>query len=61
MFNLEGIIPKLCEMAQEIGDDERALRVRSAGLQVLASMVNACVLHCLHIGSVYLGDIITRI
>ncbi|KAI3692753.1 hypothetical protein L6452_32575 [Arctium lappa] len=39
MFNLEGLIPKLCELAQEIGDDERALRLRSAGLQVLASMV----------------------
>lgn len=39
MFNLEGLIPKLCELAQEVGDDERALRLRSAGLQVLASMV----------------------
>ncbi|XP_076942808.1 protein SEMI-ROLLED LEAF 2-like [Bidens hawaiensis] len=39
MFNLEGLIPKLCDLAQEIGDDERALRLRSAGLQVLASMV----------------------
>lgn len=39
MFNLEGLIPKLCELAQEIGDDERALRLRSAGLQALAFMV----------------------
>ncbi|KAL8263632.1 hypothetical protein R6Q59_021762 [Mikania micrantha] len=39
MFNLEGLIPKLCELAQETGDDERALRLRSAGLQVLAFMV----------------------
>lgn len=39
MFNLEGIIPKLCELAQEVGDDERALQLRSAGLQVLAVMV----------------------
>ncbi|MFS7924529.1 hypothetical protein Hanom_Chr03g00273661 [Helianthus anomalus] len=39
MFNLEGLIPKLCELAQEIGDDDRALRLRSAGLQVLACMV----------------------
>ncbi|KAJ9537411.1 hypothetical protein OSB04_030144 [Centaurea solstitialis] len=39
MFNLEGLIPKLCELAQEVGDDERASRLRSAGLQVLASMV----------------------
>lgn len=39
MFNLEGLIPKLCQLAQEVGDEERTLRLRSAGLQVLASMV----------------------
>ncbi|TXG72845.1 hypothetical protein EZV62_001424 [Acer yangbiense] len=39
MFNLEGLIPKLCQLAQEAGDDERALRLRSAGLQALAYMV----------------------
>ncbi|XP_017975182.1 PREDICTED: protein EFR3 homolog B isoform X3 [Theobroma cacao] len=39
MFNLEGLIPKLCQLAQEDGDDDRALRLRSAGLQVLASMI----------------------
>ncbi|KAF3458013.1 hypothetical protein FNV43_RR02676 [Rhamnella rubrinervis] len=39
MFNLEGLIPKLCQLAQEVGDDDRALFLRSAGLQVLASMV----------------------
>ncbi|KDO47319.1 hypothetical protein CISIN_1g001882mg [Citrus sinensis] len=39
MFNLEGLIPKLCQLAQEMGNDERALRLRSAGLQVLAYMV----------------------
>ena len=39
MFNLEGLIPKLCQLAQEDGDDDRALCLRSAGLQVLASMV----------------------
>ncbi|MCL7029380.1 hypothetical protein MKW94_026237 [Papaver nudicaule] len=39
MFNLEGLIPKLCELAQEPGEDERALRLRSAGLQALAFMV----------------------
>ena len=39
MFQLEGLIPKLCQLAQEDGDDDRALRLRSAGLQVLASMV----------------------
>ncbi|XP_077226830.1 ARM repeat superfamily protein [Tasmannia lanceolata] len=39
MFNLEGLIPKLCELAQELGEDERGLRLRSAGLQALAFMV----------------------
>lgn len=39
MFNLEGLISKLCQLAQEMGNDERALRLRSAGLQVLAYMV----------------------
>lgn len=52
MFNLEGLIPKLCDLAQEIGDDERALRLRSAGLQVLASMVNIDILHYLCSNSV---------
>ncbi|XP_021609744.1 protein SEMI-ROLLED LEAF 2 isoform X2 [Manihot esculenta] len=40
MFNLEGIIPKLCQLAQDVGDGERVLRLRSAGLQALASMVS---------------------
>ncbi|KAF5737694.1 hypothetical protein HS088_TW13G00582 [Tripterygium wilfordii] len=39
MFNLEGFIPKLCQLAQEVGDDERATNLRSAGLQSLSSMV----------------------
>lgn len=39
MFNLEGLIPKLCQLAQEVGDNERALCLRSAGLQSLAFMV----------------------
>ncbi|XP_010241507.1 PREDICTED: uncharacterized protein LOC104586087 isoform X2 [Nelumbo nucifera] len=39
MFNLEGLIPKLCELAQEFGDSERTLSVRAAGLQALAFMV----------------------
>lgn len=39
MFNLEGLIPKLCQLAQEVGDNERALCLRSAGLQALAFMV----------------------
>ncbi|KAF2297030.1 hypothetical protein GH714_015315 [Hevea brasiliensis] len=40
MFNLEGIIPKLCQLAQGVGDGERTLRLHSAGLQALASMVS---------------------
>lgn len=39
MFHLEGIIPKLCQLSQEIGKEDNALRLRSAGLQALASMV----------------------
>lgn len=39
MFNLESFIPKLCQLAQETGEDERALRLRSAGLQALSYMV----------------------
>ncbi|XP_020090634.1 uncharacterized protein LOC109711804 [Ananas comosus] len=39
MFNLEGLIPKLCQLVQEMGDDERARDVRAAGLQALSSMV----------------------
>ncbi|CAA7404159.1 unnamed protein product [Spirodela intermedia] len=39
MFNLEGLIPKLCQLALEIGEDERVQPLRSAGLQALSSMV----------------------
>ncbi|XP_042379653.1 protein SEMI-ROLLED LEAF 2-like isoform X2 [Zingiber officinale] len=39
MFNVEGLIPKLCELGQEVGEDDRGLFLRSAGLQALASMV----------------------
>ncbi|XP_015898982.3 protein SEMI-ROLLED LEAF 2 isoform X1 [Ziziphus jujuba] len=39
MFNLEGFIPKLCLLAQEAGEDERACNLRSAGLRALSSMV----------------------
>lgn len=39
MFNLEGLIPKLCQLAQESGDDERAQHLRAAGLQALSAMV----------------------
>ncbi|XP_027119451.1 protein SEMI-ROLLED LEAF 2-like isoform X2 [Coffea arabica] len=40
MFNLEGLIPKLCQLAREVGDDDRALCLRSAGMQVLAVLVH---------------------
>ncbi|PRQ44678.1 hypothetical protein RchiOBHm_Chr3g0481871 [Rosa chinensis] len=39
MFNLEGFIPKLCQIAQEPGEDERANNLRCAALQALSSMV----------------------
>ncbi|KAJ4978796.1 hypothetical protein NE237_009576 [Protea cynaroides] len=39
MFNLESLIPKLCQLAQELGEDERAHQLCSAGLQALSSMV----------------------
>ncbi|KAF7805355.1 protein EFR3-like protein A-like isoform X1 [Senna tora] len=39
MFNLEGLIPKICQLAQEVGEDERAMRLRAAGLQALSYMV----------------------
>lgn len=39
IFNLEGFIPKLCQLAQEVGEDERGCRVRAAGLQTLSSMI----------------------
>lgn len=40
MFNLEGFIPKLCQLGQEAGEEDRGLRLRSAGMQALASMVH---------------------
>ncbi|KAJ9695796.1 hypothetical protein PVL29_010994 [Vitis rotundifolia] len=39
MCNLEGFIPKLCQLAQEVGEDARAQHLRSAGLHALSSMV----------------------
>lgn len=39
MFNLEGFIPKLCQLAQEVGEYERVEALRSSGLQALSSMV----------------------
>ncbi|VAH66920.1 unnamed protein product [Triticum turgidum subsp. durum] len=39
MFSLEGMIPKLCKIAQELREDDKGIRLRSAALQALASMV----------------------
>ncbi|KAH9624487.1 hypothetical protein KSS87_016928 [Heliosperma pusillum] len=39
IFNLEAFIPKLCQLAQEVGEDERGFQLRAAGLQALSSMV----------------------
>ncbi|TKY62611.1 EFR3-like cmp44E [Spatholobus suberectus] len=39
LFNLEGVIPKLCQLTQETGEDEKARISRSAGLKALSSMV----------------------
>ncbi|KAJ8755585.1 hypothetical protein K2173_022164 [Erythroxylum novogranatense] len=39
MFNFEGFIPKLCQFAQEEGENERSRSLCSAGLQALSSMV----------------------
>lgn len=39
MFNLDGMIPKVCLLAQETREDGTDKRLRSAGLQVLSSMV----------------------
>lgn len=50
MFNLEGLIPKMCQLAREIGDDDRALRLRSAGMQTLAVLVKT---HTLSLSLLY--------
>ncbi|KAM3323427.1 protein SEMI-ROLLED LEAF 2 [Capsicum chacoense] len=39
MFNLEGLIPKICLLTQEMGEDERVLKLRCAGLQALSAMI----------------------
>jgi len=40
MFHLEGLIPKLCNIGQQLREDDEGLRLRSAALQALASMVH---------------------
>ncbi|KAM7270197.1 hypothetical protein ACFE04_029411 [Oxalis oulophora] len=39
VFNLEGFIPKLCQLAQEMGEDVKARSLRAAGLQAISSLV----------------------
>ncbi|KAJ7949190.1 ARM repeat superfamily protein [Quillaja saponaria] len=39
MFNLDGLISKLCLLAQEVGEDMKIKHLRSAGIQTLSSMV----------------------
>lgn len=39
MFTLDGFIPRLCELAQEVGEDEKVRHLRAAGLQTLSAMV----------------------
>ncbi|KAJ3708184.1 hypothetical protein LUZ61_011889 [Rhynchospora tenuis] len=39
MFSVEGIIPRLCELGQDLRDDDRGLKLRCAALRALASMV----------------------
>ncbi|GAB2294174.1 hypothetical protein Dimus_028394 [Dionaea muscipula] len=40
MVNLEKLTPKLCQLTQEVGNDDRALCLRAAGLQALAPLVS---------------------
>jgi hypothetical protein len=46
-FNLEGLVPRLCEIAQDVGDDDRANALRAAALQALSAMVSSviCIKH----------------
>uniref|UniRef100_A0A0D3AKB1 Uncharacterized protein n=1 Tax=Brassica oleracea var. oleracea TaxID=109376 RepID=A0A0D3AKB1_BRAOL len=39
MFNLDGLIPKICPLAHELGEEERTIHLCSAGLQALSSLV----------------------
>uniref|UniRef100_A0A0A0K606 Uncharacterized protein n=1 Tax=Cucumis sativus TaxID=3659 RepID=A0A0A0K606_CUCSA len=39
MFNLDGMVPKLCLLTQEIGEERREKQMRSAGLQALSSLI----------------------
>ncbi|KAK6791200.1 hypothetical protein RDI58_010281 [Solanum bulbocastanum] len=39
MFHLDGFIPKLCQLAQQIGEEESAINLRTVGLKALSAMV----------------------
>ncbi|CAN0864726.1 Protein SEMI-ROLLED LEAF 2 [Linum grandiflorum] len=39
VFNLDGLVPKLCALVQEMGEDEKIQTLRSSGLQALSAMV----------------------
>lgn len=39
MFNLDGLISKLCSIAQEMGEEENVQNLRASGIQALSSMV----------------------
>ena len=39
MFNLDGMIPKLCLIAQELGEEATEKQMRCASLQALSAMV----------------------
>ena len=41
MRNLDGLVPSLCALAREHGEDKRRLPIRAAALQALAAMVLA--------------------
>ena len=38
MFNLDGLIPKICPLAHELREEERTIHLCSAGLQALSSL-----------------------
>lgn len=37
--DLDGLLPKLCALSRETGEERRCFRLRAAGLQALASMI----------------------
>lgn len=41
MFHLDGFIPKLCQLAQQIGEEESAINLRTVGVKALSAMVQS--------------------